>query len=42
MAAPAWLSDAVLCQVCPQSFADSDGDRIGDLRGIAERLGYLA
>jgi glycosidase len=42
MAAPTWLSDAVLYQVYPQSFADSNGDGIGDLRGIAEHLDYLA
>jgi glycosidase len=40
--APAWLGDAVLYQVYPQSFADSNGDGIGDLRGIAEHLDYLA
>jgi glycosidase len=38
---PAWLADAVLYQVYPQSFADSDGDGIGDLRGVIERLEYL-
>jgi maltose alpha-D-glucosyltransferase/alpha-amylase len=42
MAEPTWLSDAVLYQVYPQSFADSDSDGIGDLRGIAEHLDYLA
>lgn len=42
MTAPTWLSEAVLYQVYPQSFADSDGDGIGDLRGVAEHLDYLA
>jgi len=42
MTVPSWLSDAVLYQVYPQSFADSDCDGTGDLRGIAEHLDYLA
>ncbi|MGH3290181.1 MAG: alpha-amylase family glycosyl hydrolase [Trebonia sp.] len=42
MAGPTWLSDAVLYQVYPQSFADFNGDGIGDLRGVAEHLDYLA
>ncbi len=42
MAVPNWLSDAVLYQIYPQSFADSNGDGIGDLPGIAEHLDYLA
>ena len=42
MTGPAWLRDAVLYQVYPQSFADSDGDGIGDLDGIAAHLDYLA
>ena len=40
--APAWLADAVLYQIYPQSFADSDGDGVGDLNGVAERLDHLA
>ncbi len=39
---PGWLADAVLYQVYPQTFADSDGDGIGDLRGAAGRLDHLA
>jgi len=42
MAAPTWLSNAVLYQIYLQSFADSDGDGIGDLRGITYHLDYLA
>ncbi|MEU2584149.1 alpha-amylase family glycosyl hydrolase [Streptomyces avermitilis] len=40
--APAWLADAVFYQIYPQSFADSDGDGIGDFNGIVERLDHLA
>lgn len=36
-----WWRDAVLYQIYPRSFADSNGDGIGDLRGITERLPYL-
>jgi len=39
-AAP-WWQDAVIYQVYPRSFADADGDGMGDLRGVASRLGYL-
>jgi glycosidase len=42
MAVPNWLSDAVLYQIYPQSYADSNGDGIGDLRGVEEHLDYLA
>jgi glycosidase len=42
MAMPAWLADAVLYQIYPQSFADSNGDGIGDLNGIESKLDYLA
>ncbi|GAA3221224.1 alpha-amylase family glycosyl hydrolase [Pseudonocardia petroleophila] len=37
-----WLRDAVLYEIYPQSFADSDGDGIGDLRGVIERLDHIA
>lgn len=41
MSASAWLDDAILYQIYPQSFADSDGDGIGDFPGALERLDYL-
>ena len=36
-----WWKSAVVYQIYPRSFADSDGDGVGDLRGIIARLDYL-
>src|SRR5918997_1906784 len=36
-----WWRDGVLYQIYPRSFADANGDGIGDLRGIASRLDHL-
>jgi maltose alpha-D-glucosyltransferase/alpha-amylase len=38
---PGWLRDTVFYEVYPQSFCDSNGDGIGDLRGITEKLDYI-
>lgn len=43
MTGPArWWRRAVVLQIYPRSFADADGDGVGDLRGIASRLDHLS
>ncbi|HPB66748.1 MAG TPA: alpha-amylase family glycosyl hydrolase, partial [Spirochaetales bacterium] len=37
-----WWREAVFYQIYPRSFMDSNGDGVGDLRGIESRLDYLA
>ena len=36
-----WLKDAVFYEIYPQSFCDSNGDGIGDIQGIIEKLDYV-
>jgi alpha-glucosidase len=38
----AWWRNAVIYEIYPRSFADSNGDGIGDLAGVRSRLPYLA
>jgi alpha-glucosidase len=38
---PEWWRHAVIYEIYPRSFQDSDGDGIGDIKGIASRLDYL-
>ncbi len=36
-----WWGRGIIYQIYPRSFKDSNGDGIGDLRGIQSRVGYL-
>ena len=36
-----WLKNAVFYEIYPQSFKDTNGDGIGDLNGITEKLAYI-
>lgn len=38
---PKWLDNAVFYEIYPQSFYDSNGDGIGDIPGIVEKLDYI-
>ena len=36
-----WWKESVVYQIYPKSFNDSNGDGIGDINGIIEKLDYL-
>lgn len=38
---PAWVDNAVFYQIYPQTFYDANGDGVGDLQGIIEKLDYI-
>jgi glycosidase len=38
---PKWLENAIIYEIYPQSFYDTNGDGIGDLQGVTEKLDYI-
>ncbi|MGH9627134.1 MAG: alpha-amylase family glycosyl hydrolase, partial [Bryobacteraceae bacterium] len=38
---PLWYKDAIIYELHVRAFYDSDGDGMGDFRGLTEKLGYL-
>ena len=38
---PTWLKNAVFYNIYPQSFYDTNGDGIGDLNGIRQKLDFI-
>ena len=36
-----WYKDMVFYQIWPRSFKDGDGDGMGDLQGVYEKLNYI-
>ena len=38
---PQWLKNASFYEIYPQSFYDSNGDGIGDIEGITQKLDYV-
>jgi alpha-glucosidase len=39
---PTWWQEAIIYQVYPRSYLDTNGDGVGDLNGITDRLDYIA